>query len=122
MDKYILTKTPIGEKFLYEIKNNKGKVLSKHLYKRNFVAATVDGSFFFGRLDLVGKGEHGRRLRIANSLLTHPKECYESYVRFFPKDMRDKVRKTTPFEGWEKDRQKWARGTLERMQVITINQ
>lgn len=32
------------------------------LTKRDYVACTVNGEMFFGRLSLIGKGEHGRQL------------------------------------------------------------
>lgn len=60
--KAILTRTAIGDKYLYEVKNDKGEVLSKRLTKRDYVACTVNGEMFFGRLSLIGKGEHGRQL------------------------------------------------------------
>jgi hypothetical protein len=46
------------------------------------VACTADGNFYFGRLDLIGKGDHGRALKQGTS---------ESYVSY----MKDQLHYTT---------------------------
>lgn len=61
----ILRKTETGRKqgrFFYEIIDQQGNVLATRSSNREYVAATPDGGFFFGRLDLIGKGDHGRNL------------------------------------------------------------
>ena len=55
MEKYILTKTQKGKKYLYEVKDENGNVVSKRTSTRDYVACSVSGEFYFGRLDLVGK-------------------------------------------------------------------
>lgn len=62
METMILTKTQKGNKYLYEVKNEAGKVVAKRLSSRDYVACTSNGELFFGRIDLIGKGEHGRQL------------------------------------------------------------
>lgn len=62
MEKYILTKTQKGKKYLYEVKDENGNVVSKRTSTRDYVACSVSGEFYFGRLDLVGKGDYGKRL------------------------------------------------------------
>jgi hypothetical protein len=47
-------------KFLYSIVDENGNVLTTRSSNREYVAATICGKFFFGRLDLIGKGDHGR--------------------------------------------------------------
>lgn len=62
----ILRKTETGRKngkFLYQIIDQQGNVVSDRLSNRDYIAATPDGGFFFGRLDLIGKGDHGRNLK-----------------------------------------------------------
>ena len=55
--------TPKGKKFLYEIINDNGEVIAKRTSNRsNYVAATMHGHYFFGRIDLIGKGDHGRSI------------------------------------------------------------
>ena len=68
---YILVKTQTGKKdakFHYRICDQEGNLISERRSNREYVAATIDGSFYFGRLDLIGKGDHGRRIKhqIAN--------------------------------------------------------
>lgn len=66
MKNLLLTKTPIGSKGMYHYKVvEEGKVLAERKSKRDYVAAAVqengDGTYsagyFFGRLDLIGKGD-----------------------------------------------------------------
>ena len=51
-------------KFIYEVIDKTGQVISKRTSNREYVACTIDGDFYFGRLDLIGKGDHGRRLKM----------------------------------------------------------
>lgn len=50
-------------KYLYEITDESGNIYTKRTSNREYVAATFCGSFFFGRLDLIGKGDHGRHVK-----------------------------------------------------------
>jgi hypothetical protein len=51
-----------GAKYIYSIIDENGNVLETRSSNREYVAATCCGAYFFGRLDLIGKGEHGTRL------------------------------------------------------------
>lgn len=63
MNTYKLTATALKNgKTLYQVINEKGEVISKRTSTRKYVACTIDGSYYFGRLDLVGKGDHGAHL------------------------------------------------------------
>jgi hypothetical protein len=67
-ENHILKVTDSGRKsgrFLYEvIKKATGDVISQRRSNNSgYVAATVNGAFYFGRLDLVGKGDHGRAIK-----------------------------------------------------------
>lgn len=53
------TKNKSG-KFHYQVIDETGKVITTRNSNREYVACTICGSFFFGRLDLIGKGDHGR--------------------------------------------------------------
>lgn len=75
MANYILTKTAKGKKFLYEVKDEKGNVISNRLSTREYVACTANGDFYFGRLDLVGKGNYINRLAMAQKMAN-----YSTYV------------------------------------------
>lgn len=50
-------------KFIYQIIDESGKVIAERNSNREFVAATIDGFFFFGRLDLIGKGDHAKHIK-----------------------------------------------------------
>lgn len=50
-------------KFHYTVTDESGKVISERKSNREYVACTICGSFYFGRLDLIGKGDHGRFLK-----------------------------------------------------------
>jgi hypothetical protein len=52
-----------SSKFIYSIVDENGNVLTTRSSNREYVAATICGTFFFGRLDLIGKGEHGSRTK-----------------------------------------------------------
>ena len=69
MKKYTLTKTDTGHKsgrFLYTITDETGAVLSTRKSDREYVAATINGQYYFGRLDLIGKGDHGKQVKSIN--------------------------------------------------------
>lgn len=60
--------------YMYEVKDSTGKVISSRLSAREYVAATVDGSYYFGRLDLIGKGDHGRHIKWSREKGVAPKQ------------------------------------------------
>jgi len=47
----------------YTVVDESGNVISTRKSNREYVACTINGNCFFGRLDLIGKGDHGRQLR-----------------------------------------------------------
>lgn len=70
------------DKWLYRIVNNRtGETVATRTSKRNYVAATIDGCYFFGRLDLVGKGDHGQQVKIAQEMIATTPEDYEILVQ-----------------------------------------
>jgi hypothetical protein len=50
-------------RYHYTIVDESGKVTAERKSNREYAACLYDGSMFFGRIDLIGKGEHGRLLR-----------------------------------------------------------
>lgn len=58
MAKYILSKKAKGKKYQYTVTDEKGNVISTRTSARDYVACTANGEFYFGRLDLIGKGDH----------------------------------------------------------------
>ena len=84
MKTYRLTKTELKNgKFLYEVKDENNNTISKRTSTRHYAACTIDGSHYFGRVDLIGKGDHGRLLAQAI------------------------VAKSCTIEQWEKDRENY---------------
>lgn len=82
MAKYILSKQVKGKKYLYTVKDENGNVVSTRTSARNYVACTADGSFYFGRLDLIGKGDHGKRLSHTAAILANPEKEYKKMVAY----------------------------------------
>lgn len=49
--------------FIYSVLDENGNVISQRRSAREYVAATINGSHYFGRLDLIGKGDHGKQVK-----------------------------------------------------------
>ncbi len=56
------TKNKAG-KYHYQVVDENGNVISERRSNRIYVACTINGGFYFGRKDLVGKGDHGRQIK-----------------------------------------------------------
>lgn len=52
-------------KYHYAVTDQDGNIISERKSKRQYVACTFDGSFYFGRLDLIGQGDHGKQIKYA---------------------------------------------------------
>lgn len=53
------------QRFIYTvIDETTGNVISQRHSNRQYVAATIYGQYYFGRLDLIGKGDHGKQLKL----------------------------------------------------------
>ena len=55
-------------KYHYQVVDEENNLISERRSNREYVACTTDGEFYFGRLDLIGKGDHGRLLRYYQSV------------------------------------------------------
>lgn len=67
--KYTLNVKETGNKaakYHYTITDESGAILSERKSNREYVAATIDGCYYFGRLNLVGKGDHGKQVKYRN--------------------------------------------------------
>lgn len=83
---YKLTATTLKNgKTLYQVIDETGKVISKRTSTRKYVACTINGEFYFGRLDLIGKGDHGRRL-------AHIQDCKVNTLDKYLKIINDRIR------------------------------
>src|SRR3989304_5890974 len=66
--KYTLNKKDTGRKtgrYHYTVTDETGAITSERNSDRDYVACTFDGSFYFGRLDLIGGGDHGKQIKYA---------------------------------------------------------
>lgn len=60
-------------KYFYEVIDENGSTISTRTSNREYVACTIDGSHYFGRLDLIGKADHGKYLKWCQSKGETPK-------------------------------------------------
>lgn len=101
MAKYILVKKVKGKKYEYQVIDVDSKaIVSKRTSAREYVACTADGSFYFGRLDLIGKGDHGKRLSHTAEILANPEKAYKKMVAYFTPDYRKQWIAENPAEQW----------------------
>ncbi len=64
-----MKKTETGRKngkYIYQVVDSNGNVKAERISNKDYVACTSGGTYFFGRVDLIGKGEHGYMIRNTN--------------------------------------------------------
>jgi hypothetical protein len=122
MAKYILRKKAKGKKYQYTVTDEKGNVVSTRTSARDYVACTADGSFYFGRLDLIGKGDHGKRLSHTAAILANPEAAYKKQVAYFTPDYRSKWIAENPAEQWIARNVEYATKEKERLNAIAYLQ
>lgn len=122
MAKYILSKKAKGKKYQYTVTDEKGNVVSTRTSARDYVACTADGSFYFGRLDLIGKGDHGKRLSHTAAILANPEAAYKKQVAYFTPDYRSKWIAENPAEQWIARNVEYATKEKERLNAIAYLQ
>lgn len=83
MENVRLTKKQKGDKFVYTVIDEKNNVISTRTSKKDYVACTVNGEFYFGRIDLIGKGEHGRCLSYNTKIINNPEKEYINFINGF---------------------------------------
>lgn len=122
MAKFILIKVQKGKKFLYSVKDENGNIVSTRTSTRDYVACTADGSFYFGRLDLIGKGDHGKRLSHTAAILANPEKEYKKMVAYFTPDYREQWKTENPAEQWIARNIESATKEKERLNAIAYLQ
>ena len=45
-------------KFHYQVLDENGTLISERKSNREYIACSINSGFYFGRLDLIGKGDH----------------------------------------------------------------
>lgn len=123
MAKYILVKKVKGKKYEYQVIDVDSKaIVSKRTSAREYVACTADGSFYFGRLDLIGKGDHGKRLSHTAEILANPEKAYKKMVAYFTPDYRKQWIAENPAEQWISRNVESATKEKERLNAIAYLQ
>lgn len=122
MAKYILSKKAKGKKYQYTVTDEKGNVISTRTSARDYVACTADGSFYFGRLDLIGKGDHGKRLSHMAAILANPEAAYKKQVAYFTPDYRSKWIAENPADEWIARNVNWATERQKELNAIAYLQ
>jgi hypothetical protein len=123
MAKYILVKKVKGKKYEYQVIDADSKaIVSKRTSAREYVACTADGSFYFGRLDLIGKGDHGKRLNHTAEILANPEKAYKKMVAYFTPDYRKQWIAENHAEQWIARNVEYAKKEKERLNAIAYLQ
>jgi hypothetical protein len=122
MEKYILTKTQKGKKYLYEVKDENGNVVSKRTSTRDYVACTANGEIYFGRLDLIGKGDHGKGLSRTAEILANPERAYKKQAAYFVPSYRKEWIAENPADEWIARNVNWATERQKELNAIAYLQ
>lgn len=118
MATYKLNKTAKGKKIEYTVTDENGIVISKRMSTREYVACTANGEFYFGRLDLIGKGDHGKTLSRANLILSNPKQAYNESANNFVPSYRVEWKNENPFDKWLEWSTDWAQRQKSKLEQI----
>lgn len=123
MAKYILVKKVKGKKYEYQVIDVDSKaIVSKRTSAREYVACTADGSFYFGRLDLIGKGDHGKQLSWVNKILSNPEKAYKEMAANWVPEYRKQWIAENPAEQWIARNVQSAKEEKERLTTIAYLQ
>src|SRR5699024_8593224 len=123
MAKYILVKKVKEKKYEYQVIDADSKaIVSKRTSAREYVACTADGSYYFGRLDLIGKGDHGKYLNRAEAMLANPEREYKKMIAYWIPSYRKQWIAENPAEQWIARNVQSAKEEKERLNAIAYLQ
>ena len=123
MAKYILVKKEKGKKFEYQVIDTESKaIVSKRTSARDYVSCVADGSYYFGRLDLIGKGDHGKQLSWVNKILSNPEKAYKEMAANWVPEYRKQWIAENPAEQWIARNVQSAKEEKERLTTIAYLQ
>lgn len=123
MAKYILVKKAKGKKYEYQVIDVDSKaIVSKRTSAREYVACTANGEFYFGRLDLIGKGDHGKGLSRTTEILANPERAYKKQVAYFVPSYRKEWIAENPADEWIARNVNWATERQEELNAIAYLQ
>jgi hypothetical protein len=81
-----------SSKYLYQVLDESGTVISTRRSNRKYMACTADGQYYFGRLDLIGKGDHGSAIKFYTDRLNgYPQGTPEYISRVDPKEALERL-------------------------------
>lgn len=84
--KYTLKKTETARKngkFFYEVIDENGNIISTRSSNREYVACTINGEFYFGRVDLVGKGDHGKMIKHYLNYMNIDQKYFDKHLKSY---------------------------------------
>lgn len=79
--KPIKTQRVGAPKAIYQVVDDSGKVISQRVSAREYVACSINGDYYFGRMDLVGKGEYAYMLQRAKNFMKDPEGWFRNYAQ-----------------------------------------
>lgn len=90
--------------------------------RRDYVACTANGEFYFGRLDLIGKGDHGKGLSRTTEILANPERAYKKQVAYFVPSYRKEWIAENPADEWIARNVNWATERQKELNAIAYLQ
>lgn len=99
MTTFKLSKIVKGKNFQYTVTDESGNIISTRTSKHDYVACTANGEFYFGRLDLIGQGYHGKLVNRAHLVLSNPQKAWDNDARKMSMNPK-KWKVENPFEQW----------------------
>lgn len=125
MAKYTLTKKELNNGYkLYAVMNVEGEILSTRKSKRDYVACTINGGFYFGRINLVNKNGRARAKRLQNAydLLADPRKRYESLLKLQKTAYVKPMKEDMPYEKWAEKYIKLANQEIHDLQLAYLEE
>lgn len=118
MAKFKLTRKQKGDKFVYTVTDESNNVISTRTSKRDYVACTVNGEFYFGRLDLIDKGNHGKEISYWNAVMNNPELEYRKFVSGFVPSYQSEIMAEYPKDKWIKSHSNYAKERLSLLNTV----
>lgn len=118
MSKFKLTRTQKGDKFIYTVTDERNAVISTRTSKRDYVACTVNGEHYFGRHDLIGKGNHGKELSYWSTVINNPDLEYRKFIFGFASIHRSDIMKEYQKDKWIEIMLQYAKERLSSLNTV----
>ena len=118
MAKFKLTRKQKGDKFIYTVTDERNNVISTRTSKRDYVACTANGEFYFGRLDLIGKGNHGKEISYWSAVINDPVLEYRKFIFGFSSIHRSDIVIGYPKDKWIESRLQYAKERLSSLNTV----